>query len=832
MDRVYRKVRGLAWAALLLWRAAAAVAAPAIDVTVVDQANQPIPGVQLRLMLGDIALASAETDAAGHAAFPDVKPGRYTLTAAADGFAPAQQSDLDVSASTAAVIRFTLVPAPSARHEDLEVKGTIEPIEQGSSAPAQLPTQTVSQLPTRPATVADALPLLPGVVRAPGGGLLLSAVGEHRSAMIVNSADVTDPATGKFGLTVPIDSVENLNFYQTPYLAEFGRFTAGLVSVETKRGGSKWKWELNDPFPDFAIRSHHLRGVRDATPRLNFEGPLIPGKLYFSEGFDYEIRKTPIYELPYPYNLKLQHGVNSFAQFDWVASDKHLLTATIHVAPQRLDYVNMNYYNPRPTVPDASTHNYTVTLGDRLTFGGGVLENTFSATQFDARIWAQGQADFTMTPTGNFGNYFENQDRNASRLSWAPVYTFASWNRLGKHVFKIGGYAGESTDNGQVFEHPIDLLNSASQLIERITFTGGQRFDNRDTEYAAFGQDHWTVSPRLSLDLGMRAESQAVSESFRMAPRGGLSWNPFPKAGTVVRAGVGVFYDRVPLSVYTYGSYPNETIAMYDSTGQVSAGPFFYENGLGTVSSKSRFVFTESKPGNFTPRATTGSIRIEQPVTDRLRLRVGYMQTESTGLVILNSSAPDPVTMTAIRLLSGGGQSRYAQFEATARVRLDENRELYFSYVRSHARGDLNDFADYLGSFPMPIVHINQTADLPGDLPNRFLLWGAVKLPAGFRVAPLFEYRTGFPYSAFDALQHYVGVPNSYRYPNFLSLDARFSKDIKVSPKYTVRLSISSYNLTDHFNPEAVHWNVDDPAYGFFFGQRGRRSTADFDVLF
>jgi hypothetical protein len=830
------RVRGLACSALLLWHAAGAIAAPpaapSVDVAVVDQANQPVPGVRLQLKLGDTIIASAETDVGGHAAFPDVKPGRYSLTAAKDGFAAAQKSDLDLSPSADTVIQFALVPAPAARQEGVEVKGTLEPMEQGSSAPAALSADSVRQLPSKPATVADALPLLPGVVRAPGGGLLLSAVGEHRSAMIVNSADVTDPATGQFGLTVPIDSVENLNFYQTPYLAEYGRFTAGLVSVETKRGGSKWKWELNDPFPDFAIRSHHLRGLRDATPRLNLEGPLIAGKLYFSEGLEYEIRKTPVYELPYPYNQKLRHGVNSFAQFDWIASDKHLMTATVHVAPQRLDYVNMNYYNPRETAPDASTHDYTVTLGDRLTLGGGVLENTISATRFDARIWGQGQQDLTITPTGNSGNYFEQQDRDASRVSWAGVYTFASWNLLGKHTSKIGAYAGESTDNGQVAEHPINLLDSASQLIERITFTGGQRFTNWDTEYTAFGQDHWTVSPRLAVDLGVRTESQVVSESLRVAPRGGISWNPFPHAGTVIRAGVGVFYDRVPLSVYSYSSYPNETVTMYGPGGLISAGPFFYQNGLGTVSSKSRFVFTESEPGNFTPRATTGSIRIEQPVTPRLMLRMGYMQTESTGLVILNSTAPDPVTNTGIRLLSGGGQSRYAQFEATARVRLDTDRQLFFSYVRSHARGDLNDFADYLGSFPMPIVHVNQIADLPGDLPNRFLLWGAVKLPAGFRIAPLFEYRTGFPYSALNDLQHYVGVPNSYRFPNFLSVDARFSKDIKVSPKYTVRLSVSTYNLTDHFNPEAVHWNVDDPAYGLFFGQRGRRYTGDFDVLF
>jgi hypothetical protein len=72
------------------------------------------------------------------------------------------------------------------------------PVEQGGSSTESLPPQSVRELPGRPATVADALPLVPGVVRRPGGGLVISGSGEHRSAMIVNSADVTDPAYGYF----------------------------------------------------------------------------------------------------------------------------------------------------------------------------------------------------------------------------------------------------------------------------------------------------------------------------------------------------------------------------------------------------------------------------------------------------------------------------------------------------------------------------------------------------------------------------------------------------------------------------------------------------------
>jgi hypothetical protein len=166
--------------------------------------------------------------------------------------------------------------------------------------------------------VADALPLIPGVVRSPTGDLQISGTGEHRSSLIVNSADVTDPATGQFGLTVPIDSVESMRVFQTPFLAEYGRFSSGLVSVETRRGGDEWKWDLNDPLPDFRIRSYHLRGLRDATPRLNADGPLIKQKLYFSEGLEYEVRNIEIHTLPFPFNQKKKAGVNSFAQLDCI----------------------------------------------------------------------------------------------------------------------------------------------------------------------------------------------------------------------------------------------------------------------------------------------------------------------------------------------------------------------------------------------------------------------------------------------------------------------------------------------------------------------------------
>ena len=572
--------------------------------------------------------------------------------------------------------------------------------------------------------------------------------------------------------------------------------------------------------------------MRDATPRLNFEGPLVPGKLYFSEGLEYEVRKTPVFTLPFPHNLKRKQGINSFAQLDWVASEKNLVTLTVHLAPQRLAHVNMDYYNPEQTTPDASTHNYTSTLGDRLTLGTGLLDTTVSLTRFDAKVWSLGGQDLTMAPQGNTGDYFAGQNRTASRAGWLSVYSFAPVKGLGQHNFKLGGYVAESTDRGRVSERPVNIVDSSGLLLQQIAFTSGQPFNRSDTELAFFGQDHWMIAPRLAMDIGMRTESQAVSEAFRVAPRGGLSWNPFSSLGTVVSAGVGLFYDRVPLSVYSFAQCPDQIVTTYNADGSVAMGPILYLNGLGEVLTRRRFVSFEPTPGNFSPRSTTWNVQVEQPLTKRVKLRAGYMSNLSDGLVVLNRSVPDPVTGAAANVLSGIGQSRYRQLEVTTRVGLGHERQLFLSYVNSRARGDLNEFSSFIGSFPTPIIHPNQFGNLPTNLPNRFLAWGHVPLPDGFGLAPVVEYRSGFPYSSLDALQHYAGIPNQDSFPHFLSADARLWKDIRLNPKYSVRLSVTGFNLTNHFNPEALHWNTADPAYGYFFGQRGRHLTMDFDVLF
>ncbi len=183
-------------------------------------------------------------------------------------------------------------------------------------------------------------------------------------------------------------------------------------------------------------------------------------------------------------------------------------------------------------------------------------------------------------------------------------------------------------------------------------------------------------------------------------------------------------------------------------------------------------------------------------------------------------------------VLGGGGKSRYRQLELTARVGWKDGNELLFSYVRSRASGDLNDFSRYLGNYPSSVVRPNQFSNLSGDLPHRFLAYGTLKLPWQMQLAPMVEYRSGFPYAPLDAARNYAGTPNTLRFPKFFSLDAGVSKDFKVSEKYSVRFSVSGYNLTNHFNALDVHANTADPQFGAFFGNYKRRFRMDFDIIF
>src|SRR5258706_15175588 len=99
--------------ALLLCQAALLAGAPqrglTITVSILDQANQAVPGVHVQLKSAQEVVSATDTNQQGYAEFIQLKHAHYELTATKTGFEPIRR-DIDLSQGESAAIELTVVP--------------------------------------------------------------------------------------------------------------------------------------------------------------------------------------------------------------------------------------------------------------------------------------------------------------------------------------------------------------------------------------------------------------------------------------------------------------------------------------------------------------------------------------------------------------------------------------------------------------------------------------------------------------------------------------------------------------------------------------------------
>jgi Carboxypeptidase regulatory-like domain/TonB dependent receptor len=802
-----------------------------VQVSVVDEENQPVAKADITVTRAGKPIISAATDATGKADLEVPSSGKYQLSIKKTGYL-ANETEVEVAAHQETLPVDVMLSAVDLSQQSVDVKATADnPVTDATGMQQDLPTAQAKVSPTRPVTLTDALPLIPGIVRGQDGSVKIAGMGEDHSALLVNSVDVTDPATGNFGLSVPIDSVQTVEVSVMPYLAQYGRFTAGVVTAETRRGGDKWEYSLNDPMPDWRIRSDHLEGIKDWTPRFNLSGPVVKDKLYFLEGAEYLLYKRSVLTLPWPDNQATSQAVNSFTQMDWIINKDQTLTASVHFAPHTMDYVGLNYFDPQPVTPNADFHESTATIMDRWALGGGLLQSTLAETSVSSNVKPQNYSQLmVLQPTGNSGSYFSQEARDSSRYEWIENYTVKPLHFWGHHTIQIGSVLGHSENEGEFYARPVLIENSSGQLLQRIDYVGGRPFDLSDWEPAIFVQDHWVVNSHLAFDAGVRYEGQTITSTTRTAPRGGFVYSP-DSGKTTFRGGTGIFYDSVPLDIYAFNSYPSQRITTYGEDGLPIGPPIHYIN-LTDQAAQSKFPFIDrrNKTGNFAPYSMAWNVEMERVINSMFTMRVKFLQSWEYGMITLQ---PEIVAGRNAMVLGSGGSAETRQMEFTSRIGANANRQFYFSYVRQYACGDVSSASEYLGNFPYPVVRSGLVSALPSEIPNRFLLWGTYSLPKKFMVNPHLELRNGFPYQPTNVLQQWLDTTGpQYRYPRYFSADVAVAKDFKVRETHAVRLTGTVQNITNHFNPLQVHSNIGDPQYGQFFGNYDRKYLLDFDFLY
>jgi len=813
----------------------------ALRIMVQDAHHQPVVGADCLLTSAasaKVPVVKTISDSQGLASLTNLQSGSYTLTVMKEGFESLTRTDILIGQEPETEIAIVLAIAAVTEHVTITTPGeAATSVAAGSNTPAgNLKRDSLRTLPLALARVDEALPLIPGVVRSTKGELSIKGASEQQSALLVNGVNANDPSTGNFRLNLPIDSVEAVQVFQHPYTGEYGKFIGGLTRVETRRGNEKWHFELNDFLPDFRFKNGKLVGVAEDTPRLNFNGPLIKDHLYLSQSAAYSIAKRPVRGLPFPVNETKTESQSYFSQIDTILSSHHTQTFTFGYFPERDQFVGLDFFTPQSVTPNYGQRDFSFSGRDHYELHKGLLESAFSFRRFDARVWGQGSEDQMFTPTVQQGNYFATSDRRSSRLELLEVYTAPPFEFLGgSHEVKGGFDFNDVRDHLQYDAHPVRIVGANGALIETIEFGSrpSRRLRAKNNTYSAFLQDRWSLKPNLNIDLGLRYEDQRIANETNLVPRAGFAWSPTHSDRTVVRGGIGLCYDKVPLNIRGFSRYPRRTVTRYAPDGQTIVEQIQFTNVLVNSKPVAPLDFRHSdRQAGFVPLNLTWNIQLDQSISRGISFRANFVNSSTRHIYIVNPELD--FNGTSAIVLRSAGNATYRALELTARFTVKKDDAIYVSYVRSRARGDLNDFNTYFGDLGSPIIRPNQYANLPFDVPHRIIGWGKISLPSRSTISPIFEWRSGFPFSVRDVAQNFVGVRNAdaTRFPRFLSVDAELAKEFQITKKYGVRLSILGFNLTNHFNPRDVRANTADPQFRQFFASYRRYFTGGFDILF
>lgn len=817
------------------------VAASSIEGTVNIVTGQgqvnDLAGVAVKLgspSLGS-TLQSAITNESGRFRFVELVAGTYTLEVNAEGFRPWAKT-ITLGQAQAAVLDATL--EINTVDERIEVQAEdLDVSTRSAEATGTVNNSQLENLPLAQHKFTDALPLSPGVIRTPQGKLNFNGQAENQGILLVDSTENVDPVTGSFTVPVPIDVIQSMSVHNSPDTAEFGGFSGGVTEIETRPPFDTWNFKLHELSPSFRGEQGHLVGVGTFTPRMVFGGPLVKDKLNFSEELTYEVRNKAVRGLSWPFNETKTRSITSFTQLQFILSPRHFLDVDLNIFPLRRRYADINALVPQTASSDYGQNGVSVAFSDSYQLGsGGLLNTVFRYTRFNSHAHGQGPEDMLVTPEGWGGNFFNSWSRNANEVEIRPAFQFPDKSWHGRHLLRIGLDVSRRSFAGTDISRPVQVLRQDGSVAEQIDFRGPGLLNGASTEVGEFIEDRWVLDPHFAMDLGARVSSQSPGRGATLGPHIGIAFSPRQGGRTVIRANAGTVYGHLPLLAEAFTDDPTRVVSFFDPSGKIIGQPISLANAYLQSDGGSGPQFASAIPST-SPRTFTWSVEVEREIRRNVSLKLSYLDSQTRNLFvvdpIINSSGS-----SSLLALANTGSARYRRVEATIHARPFERGDLNVSYVWSRSRGDLNTLSDIYTPFEQPVIRPNASGVPAADVPNRVVTWGIFSLPWKLTLSPVVDVRTGLPYSKVDALQNYVGVPNSFRFPTFFSLDARIYREFPLrfpfkerSSKRKIRLGLYTTNLTNHRNPLDVFNNVTSPFFGQFAGFQHRTDGVVIDFV-
>jgi outer membrane receptor protein involved in Fe transport len=703
-------------------------------------------------------------------------------TAAAQGFGSARYENVKVTVGSKTNIAVSLaVGTVGGNVVDVSDQGqNIETTR--TSISTTVDEGKVINLPTNGRNFLDFAILAPGVVRDPTRAGDLAVGGQRGTLNSVQidgaSSDNTffGQSSGRVGSgrapsEFSIDTVKEFQVNTNGFSAEFGRAAGAVINVVTKSGTNKFTGSAFEYFRDESLnaRNPNLVAANRHRPagQINqfggtLGGPIKTNKVFFFGAYEGQ-RST----LPNPVVLNSLR----FAQAN-VQTFLGPKVASYDVSRQQDTYlgkVDFNLNNRNQVWVRFNQQNFT---GTNLENGGSLsaLEHTGNSNVTTTAI--TGNWTFSMTPKWiNEFRYQYSRDRepgfnntndpeatvvanaggvndgtfNFGRNNFSPRETTIKRNQIidnqtyvfSSNTLKYGvdllfddilnffpGLFGGSYTFPSYAALSNQLANPTTQNATRYRqsfagagTTGGTTHPN-NKEYGFFVQNDWRVSPKLTVNLGLRYDYQSIAQPPIENPNAGLlaagfdtSFRPSdknnwgPRLGisyafntkTVLRGGYGIYYGRTPAIITGTAHSQNgiQVIAIDINCVTTPAACPLYPNVFASVPTGATlapinlYLFDRNFKQPFTHQAR---LQFEREIWKNTTFSVEYQMFKGEDLTrTRNANLTTPISVTYPVLDASGaatGQTFTIQrFTATPLVAGFTRISLFESSARSFYQG-------------------------------------------------------------------------------------------------------------------------------------------------
>jgi len=601
---------------------------------------------------------------------------------------------------------------------------------------------------------------------------------------------LTKPGAGKFGGSMYYNFANQFWNSRNPYAAEkapftlheFGGNTTGPINKRTSFFLDVRRDDVSNGSTINAITLHHQTLV--TVPFT--DTPVTPQKRFgLNPRIDYQINQkhTLVARYAFTHSDIKDAGIGGFnlsSRAVRLLNTSHTLqlteTAVINATTINETRFQFSHY-ANETVPNNSDPALLV-LGS---FNGGGAQTGHASSR-------QNSLELQNNTSIAHGKHFwrfgarlrEDKVINISPQNFGGTFTFSGGNTLAAVVIDpssctVPGNPGlasitsiEKYRRTLIFQ---GLGCSAAQIrllgggATQFTIGAGEpSISGGQFDIGMFVSDDWRVSPALTLNLGLRYETQNnIHDGRDFAPRFALAWAPGATAKTrqvktVVRAGFGLFYDRFALaSTLTALRYNGIVQQQY-----VVTNPDFFPT-IPSIPVLAAFQTTQTiqkiSPTLRAPYIIQSAISVERQLPHHTMLAVTYANAH--GLHLLRSqdiNAPLPGTFNPLVPGSGvfplsrpgpvfqmGSSGLYNQNQLIAFLNSRYSKSLSFSasYVLNYARSN----TDGLGTFPAkPYDFAGEYGPAATDVRHRATFNGTINTRSNIRLSPFVVIQSGPPF--------------------------------------------------------------------------------------